>query len=251
MLWISVSRAIRQPNRVDFGARLNLGVAAIGGLPTVLTLFGNSTVKTERMFDYEAGYRSQIHRRLSLDLATFLSYYRDLQTSEPGIPSLVATPGTAPYLVLPVTFGNLARGRNYGAELFIQWTPVRRWTLSPGYSFLQTSVQPDAGSLDTIIGASSGYSAKHHLQVASVLKLPWNLEWNAALRYVSRLATPNIASYAEADTTLRWRPRDNLEVSVTGQNLLSPRHMEFGDLQKILLPSTVQRGASVKLAWRF
>src|SRR5207253_2575198 len=123
-LWVSASRAIRQPNEVDFGARFNLGVIPTEGLPIVLTLFGNRGVTTEKVHDYEAGYRSQMHPRLSLDLATFLSYYRDLETSEPGIPFLVANAGTAPHFVLPVTFGNLARARNYGAELFLHWTPV-------------------------------------------------------------------------------------------------------------------------------
>jgi len=250
-LWVSASRAIRQPNQVDFGARFNLGVIPTEGLPIVVTLFGNHGVKTEKIHDYEIGYRTQFHPRLSLDLATFLSYYRDLETSEPGTPFLAANAGTAPHLVLPVTFGNLARARNYGAELFLHWTPVWRWTVSPGYSFLQMSVQPDAGSRDTTIGTSSGYSAKHHLQVGSVLSLRSNVELSATLRYVSRLATPNIPSYWGADSTVRWRSRNGLEVSVTGQNLLGPRHMEFGDLQRVLIPSQVQRSGYVKLAWRF
>ncbi|HET6206477.1 MAG TPA: hypothetical protein VFD98_06675, partial [Terracidiphilus sp.] len=71
------------------------------------------------------------------------------------------------------------------------------------------------------------------------------------VRYVSRLATPNVPSYVEADTTLRWRPRDDLEVSVTGQNLLSPGHQEFADVARILLPSMVQRSVFAKLTWRF
>ncbi len=85
-LWASASRAIRQPNRTDFGARFNVAVTPINGMPDLVTLSGDSSVKAEQLYDYEAGYRSQIHPRLSLDLATFLSYYHDLQTSEPGRP---------------------------------------------------------------------------------------------------------------------------------------------------------------------
>ena len=178
-LWTSASRAIRQPNRTDFGGRLNVGVSPIDGMPALLTLSGNNNVKSEQLYDYEAGYRSQIHPRLGLDLSTFLSYYHDLETSEPGTPFLVTNPGAAPYLVLPLTFANLARARNYGAELFLHWTPVRRWTLSPGYSFLHMSVQQQAGSLDTISGSIPGYSPKHHFQIRSVLNLRRNVEWNA------------------------------------------------------------------------
>jgi iron complex outermembrane recepter protein len=250
-LWASASRAIRQPNRVDFDTRLNLGLSSIHGLPLLQVLSGNSNVQTEKLHDYEAGYRSQITPRLSLDLSTFLSYYHDLETYEPGTPSLVISADAPPYLVLPLTFANLAHARNYGGELFLNWTPTRRWTLNPGYSFLHMSVQNDARSLDSSTGSIPGFSAKHHFQVSSVLKLRSNLEWNATVRYVSRLATPNVPSYVEADTTLRWRPRDDLEVSVTGQNLLSPGHQEFADVARILLPSMVQRSVFAKLTWRF
>ena len=249
--WTSDSRAIRQPNRADFGARLNVAVTPIDGMLALITLSGDNTVKAEKLHDYEAGYRSQIHRRLSLDLATFLSYYHDLETSEPGTPYLATNPGGARYLVLPLSFANLAGARSYGGELFFHWTATRRWTLSPGYSFLQMSTRTQADSGDTFISTIPGSSAKHHFQASSVLNLRSNLEWNATLRYVSRLATPNIPSYVGADTGVRWRLNDHVEVSVTGQNLLSPRHMEFGDVQKILIPSPVERSVFGKLTWRF
>jgi iron complex outermembrane receptor protein len=113
------------------------------------------------------------------------------------------------------------------------------------------SVQPNAGSRDTSISATPGSSAKHHLQTSSVLKLRSNVEWSATVRYVSRLATPNIASYVGADSTLQWRPRGGLEVSITGQNLLGPRRMEFGNQSKVLFPSPVERSVFGKLTWRF
>jgi iron complex outermembrane receptor protein len=250
-LWASASRAIRQPSWTDFGMRLNLGVTSINGLPALLTLFGNNNVTAERLYDYEIGYRSQIHSRLGLDLTTFLSHYRDLETSEPGTPYLVANSGALPYLVLPLNFANLARARNYGAELSLHWTPVRRWTLSPGYSFLQMSVQNEPGGLSNIGSSVTGYSPKHHLEVGSILNLSGNVEWNATLRYVSRVPAANVPSYVGVDTTLLWRPRDDLEVSVTGQNLLSPGHLEFADLTNILIPSEVQRSVFGKLTWRF
>jgi len=249
--WTSASRAIRQPNRADFGARLNVAVTPIDGMLALITLSGDNGVKAEKLHDYEVGYRSQIHPRLQVDIATFLSYYHDVETSEPGAPYLVTSPGGTPYLVLPLSFANLARARNYGAELYLQWSAARRWTLGSGYSFLQMSAGTVAGSGDTFASTIPGSSAKHHLALNSSVKLRSNIEWNATLRYVSRLATPNIASYVGADTTMRWQPRGDLEVSVTGQNLQSPRHMEFADVAKVLIPSPVERSLFGKLTWRF
>jgi len=78
-----------------------------------------------------------------------------------------------------------------------------------------------------------------------------NIEWSATIRYVSLVATLNTPAYVGGDTTLRWRPRDELELSVTGQNLLRPRHQEFADVARILLPTAVQRSVFVKMAWSF
>ena len=113
------------------------------------------------------------------------------------------------------------------------------------------SVHPQEGSRDTGISSIPGYSAPHRVQVTSILNLRANVEWNTTLRYVSRLTTPNIASYVGTDTTLRWRPRDDLEMSVSGQNLFGPRRVESEYLAKVLLPSQVKRSAFVKLAWHF
>jgi iron complex outermembrane receptor protein len=254
-LWTSAARAIRQPNVGDVNVHLNLGVTPPGGLPglpdlpALLTISGNSSVKAEQLFDYEAGYRGQITPRLGLDLSTFLGYYRDLESFEVGVPSFVANPGQAPYLLLPLSYGNLVHGRKYGAELFFHWAPVRRWTLSPGYSFLQMSAEPLPGSTDFFSSTISGGSPKHQIQVRSVVRLRANVDWNATIRYVSRLPTPNIDAYVSADTTVRWRLRDDLEVSVTGQNLLSPGRLEF--VQPVLTNSLVQRSVFAKMTWRF
>ncbi len=250
-LWASLSRAIRQPNRVDFDTHLNLGLSSVNGLPLLQTVSGNNNVKAEQLLDYEAGYRSQIGSRLSLDITAFLSRYHDLETYEPGVPYPVVNPGAPPYLVLPVTFANLAHARNYGAELFFHWTPLRRWIVSPGYSFLQMFVENDAVGFDSSARSIPGFSSKHHFQVSSIVNLRSNVEWNATIRYVSRLPSANVAGYTGVDTMLLWRLRDDLEVSVTGQNLLSPGHHEFADVARVLLPSQVQRSAFVKLAWKF
>ena len=248
-LWTSAARAIRQPNVGDVNVRLNLGVQFLGSLPALLTISGNSSVKAEQLYDYEAGYRGQIDPRLGLDLSTFLGYYHDLETFEAGAPLFVANPDQAPYLVLPLTYGNLARAGKYGGELFFHWSAARRWTLSPGYSYLHMSVQTLPGSTDFFDATIPGNSPKHQIQVRSVVRLRANVDWNATLRYVSRLPTPGIDAYVTADTTLRWRPRDDLEVSVTGQNLLSPGRLEF--THPVLTNSLVQRSVFAKMTWRF
>jgi len=250
-LWTSVSRTIRQPNRLDFGSRYNIGITAINGIPALLKVFGNHNVEAEELRDFEAGYRSQLRPGLGLDFAAFLGNYHHLETSEVGTPGLNMTSEGTPYFLIPVTLANLAHSRNYGTEVFIQWNPVRRWTLSPAYSFLQISIQPEASSRDPIIGSSGGYSSKHHFQIGSLLGIRRNLEWGATARYVSDLAALHIPSYTDIDTNLKWRARDGFELSLTAQNLLRPGRLEFADPNNILISTQVQRSVFGKLTWRF
>src|SRR5207245_10736503 len=49
----------------------------------VVGLLGNPNRKAEWLHDFELGYRSQISKQLSLDVAAFSSYYYGLQTQEP------------------------------------------------------------------------------------------------------------------------------------------------------------------------
>lgn len=248
-LWASASRAIRQPDRVDFGLRFNQGATTIGGLPALIALSGSNKVITEKLHAYEVGYRGEIHPRLGLDVTGFLNCYRDLETSEPGMPYPAQNAGGTPYLILPLTFANFGEARTYGTEAFLRWNPTHRWSLSPGYSFLRMSVRERGQGRG--LGVIPGYSPDHHFYARSSLILRPNLDWSADVRYVSRRASSNISGYSGVDTMIRWRPRDALEFSVTGRNLLSPGRLEYQDLVDVLLPTKVRRSAFVKLAWSF
>ena len=83
-LWASASEAVRQPSRADTAIgtdleRLPAGPDAV----EVFRLYGNPKIRHEEAYDYELGYRSELLKTLSLDVATFLSFYHDLQTIEP------------------------------------------------------------------------------------------------------------------------------------------------------------------------
>src|SRR6202011_6333462 len=84
--WMSASRAIREPARAD--VQIDNDVATFrldNGVLAVVKLLGTLGRKAELLHDYEAGYRVQIGKRLSVDAAAFSSYYLGLQTNEPGI----------------------------------------------------------------------------------------------------------------------------------------------------------------------
>ncbi|MEO8049215.1 MAG: TonB-dependent receptor [Acidobacteriota bacterium] len=247
--WASTARAIRQPARTDFGAQFNVGVQPLpGGGTGLVTLFGNLDFTAEHVHDFEAGYRAQVNPRLSLDFTGFLTYYHELETTEPEAPFFAADQGL---LVIPLKFGNLAHARSYGVEFFAHWNVTGRWKISPGYSLLQMAVKRDPSSQDPDIEQTSGNTPRHQFQIRSLFNLRRNLEWDSSLIYVSGLSHLAIPSYVRLDTRLGWWLGESVEFSIVGQNLLTPRHLEFFDTSGLVLHTEVERSVFGKITWRF
>jgi iron complex outermembrane receptor protein len=59
-----------------------------------------------------------------------------------------------------------------------------------------------------------------------------------------------VPAYARADLRFGWRLAENVELSVVGQNLLSPAHVEFVDPNADASTQDVQK-AFVGMTWRF
>jgi iron complex outermembrane receptor protein len=249
--WLSAARAIRQPSLVDIGIEKEVSVVPLpGGSFAVPTLFGNPQLEPEELRDFEAGYRAQLTHRLSLDATVFLSFYRGLETSEPQGAVFTLSPGP-PHLVFPLLFGNLAAAQNHGAELFATWDVSSRWRISGGYSLLRMSITRDPASGDTMIEQTVGNSPAQQYQARSWLKLRKNVDWDSSLMYVSALAQLAIPSYIRLDSRLGWRLGEFVEIGIVGQNLLTPRHLEFVDTTARVLHTEVERSIFGKITWRF
>ncbi len=253
-LWTSVARAIRQPSWYDTAVNLTVSTFPTdGGGFGAVQLLGQQVIRPERSLDYEGGYRTLLTKRLSLDLAAFTTWYANVQSVEPGTPYFTLSPAP-PHLVVPSLFNSLAHGRTYGAELFANWDLTRRLRISPGYSFLRMNATFDpsilASNAALSLGNSPGDSPQHQAQLRSALNLPHNLEWDASAGFVSALSIGPVPSYTRVDTRLGWRPGEKVEVSITGENLLTPRHFEFLDGLQVH-PVPVARNISAKVTWSF
>ena len=252
-IWASASRAIRQPSRSDFHFVVDLATFPLdtGGIG-VIELTGSSDRKAERLHDFEVGYRAQMSKQLSLDVATFSSFYHGLQTQEPGDPFFTRDPAL-PHLVIPKVFDDNAHAHNYGVEFFANWNVTRRWRISPGYTFLQMHVTGDPASQDPNAGSIANESPKHQFQIRSLLNLTRHLDWDSALSQVGHLTHGGNGStpgYTRLDTRLGWRIGESLEFSIAGQNLLSPGRAEYHDVYGVF-HTLVARSAFGKFTWRF
>jgi iron complex outermembrane receptor protein len=255
-LWASVARAIRQPSW--FYADSILDAAAIplsnGGLG-VVELLGNPSSQAERLLDFEAGYRKQLTRRITVDLTGFRSYYHGVATTESAQPFFEFQP-SPPHLVIPLVWDNRARAQSYGGEISANVQVHPHWRLSPGLSYLEMKVKRDANSDATLVEGTARNSPKFQWNIRSSVDLPRHFEWDAAAFYAGPIQPslsfgpqPIIASYVRLDTRIGRKFGEHAEFSIAGQNLLAPRHFEFPDAYMQATP--VQRAVIGKMTFSF
>jgi iron complex outermembrane receptor protein len=247
-VWAAVSRASRTPTRRDTGLVATL--AALPG-PAAVVLFGDPNFESEHVIAYEAGYRAQPMERLSFGVATFINAYSQLESVEPR-DSYFDPNFIPPLTVHPSVLDNNMHGTTEGVEAYANWKVTKRWTLNPGYSFLETHLHKDSTSLDTVsVADTEGSSPKHQAQLRSRVELPRGLSWDVNGYFVERLPAQGVASHTRLDTQLTWRFWERAELSVVGQNLLRDHHLEFNDFLQSVNSSQVKRSAYAKVTWEF
>jgi iron complex outermembrane receptor protein len=214
----------------------------------VLRLSGNPRIKSEELQDYELGYRSELTKTLSLDLATFLSFYHHLETFEPQ--PMVILPGSPLRLEIPMLFDNKAHAVTYGGELSLNWNATPRWRISPGYSYLHATIRQDPSSHGLAAVGVSDCFPQNMFQIRSSLNLSPRTEFDQSLYYTARLPGGSIPGHARLDLRFGRRLGDKTEISLVGQNLLRPRSAEYGDSYAVIGTQSV-RSVYAQITWRF
>jgi len=250
-VWAAVSGADRTPARSDTSFRVNFeALPGPGGMPILVSLFGNPKQRNEHLTAFETGYRTTLTNGFSLDSTVFYNRYRDLVSIEPGAMRVETTPGPV-HLLEPESFGNSLFGEAHGIETFANWKIASFWTLNPGYTFFSTHLHEFAGSLDGSIPGTQGGSPDHQAQLRSTVSLPHNLQWNASAYFVNRLPAQFIRSYTRVDTGLNWHVGERVSLSLVGQNLLKDLHTEYSGPDSTVQSGQMQRAVYAKVTWSF
>jgi iron complex outermembrane receptor protein len=142
-------------------------------------------------------------------------------------------------------------GGTYGIEPYVEWKVRPNWRLLGSYSYLQMDIGKNKNSQDPTPDNPDGQSPRHQFFVQSSIDLPKHFEQDLSLRYVDRLSSLNIPSYYSLDFHLGWHPNTHLDLSLTGQDLLNSRHLEFIPEFINTTPTEVRRSISGRIAWHF
>jgi iron complex outermembrane recepter protein len=221
MLWGAVSRAVREPSRIDRDLYTPTGLPA--GFPQSV-LDGAQNFTSETVIAYELGYRAQFSSRVSGSASTYFNEYDNIRS---------VTAGPPPFY-LPEYFQNNLKAETCGLELNGDWQVVEGWRLHGGYTLLNERVHVKPGQTDATQALNETSDPRNQFSVRSAFDLPQNVELDGGLRWVDSLRINNngtpatVPSYFELDARLGWRPLHWLEIALVGQNLLHDRHYEYG-----------------------
>ena len=248
-IWAAVSRAVHTPSWTDLHTYANLAVIPTTPYLTEISTLGNPHLESEVETAYELGYRIEVTKHVSFDVAGFYNDYDNLiaPTGQTGTFVIVPPPGS-PYVQVDSVDENAGAGHTYGAEVSARWDVTDNWHLTANYSWLEFHLDFQTPYLQG--------GPENQAQLRSSLDLPRHFELNAAISFVDQYNAPYglgqmlIPSYASVDVGLVWHATESLELGLWGQNLAQDRHLEFPSYKTTLL-TEVPRTVAARITWRF
>lgn len=243
-IWASVSRAVRTPSELEakdmFEATLGTPFVGPGGGLYLPTLVGNPGLRSQTSLDFEAGYRVQPAKWISVDIATYYDRYHAL-TGYGAVSQFI--PG-APVGEALIPWENDEHGYTYGGEASVTVTPMAGWRLMASYSLLREDLEQPASN------ANVQSDPKHQATLGTSYDFTKQVTADVQLRFVDGI--PNAPAYVTGDVRLACRVTDALEISVVGQNLFQGEHQEENPANSpFVTTAEVPRGVYGKVTWRF
>ena len=229
LLWGAVSRAVRNPSRVERDLVF----------PGLLI---DDRFEPETMIAYEAGFRGRAGSNASLSVNLFYHDYDDVRTNE------LSPPG-----VFPVFVGNGIRGRTIGLEAWADYAVSDWWRLSGGLSLIDKAFEVKPGALDFSAFEGVGADPDAVIKLRSQMDLSDRLRFDLRLRGYSEAPAlvageyVGAAAYLEAEARLAYQASDQVELSLSGMNLLADRHREASETRGREIP----RSVNFELRWTY
>jgi iron complex outermembrane receptor protein len=227
LLWAAVSRSVRRPTRLE------RELVAPG------IILAASDYASETVVSYEVGYRGLPLPATNLSVSLYYNQYDDLRSIERvGSGSL------------PVIQANRLEGNTYGVESWGDRQILPWWRLSAGVNVFFKDIRADDEGSTDLTRQSAGNDPSYTYSLRSRMDLIHDIDFDVGLRKVDALQTPRVDSYLGLDARLAKRVADNLEVSLSGFNLLDSQHQESA-VTSTATPLEVRRSVIAGLRWTF
>ncbi len=253
-VWCAVSRAVRTPSKAEtmlngniFNIPATIPPVSADDLGVKGDLVKNPDFKSETLTAYEAGWRIIPIEQISLDIAVFYNRYDHLRTLEPQ--SQWFDFNTYQFNI-DYKFENMQYGSTYGLEVSATFKITKWWKLYSTYSWLNFDLDYESDS-DSLTASPSLLSPRQQFSLRSNMDIPWNMEWDAFLKYTDSIPGYDIPSYTRFDMRFGWSPAKWIDISLMLENLFDDQHPEFGGNGELLITTDVPRSFYGKITLHF
>lgn len=250
--WASLARAVRTPSRIERGGAAYIQADPLGVppfIPPSVVKLVSERIGDEQLDALDFGWRHQLNRSTSIDVAAFYYRYDKLRGAALTAPQLLP----AGYLLVETLDNNANRASQHGIEASLDWRVTSAWRLQANYSWLKSKVITADLPGQTVSDYADTAPARQ-FSLRSSLDLNSRWRWDAWLRRVSRIDNPTfgtIPAFTALDMRLAWQAQKGLELSLVGQNLLDRVHPEYGSSFIQSSPAEIQRAVYLRADWKF
>jgi iron complex outermembrane receptor protein len=230
--WAKLARAPRVPARAEY--HVSALTSFIPGLPAVVIRnVPPQDLKPEKMTSLELGYRAQVSSALQINLTAYRQRYQDRVSGRGAGLDFSLLPF---FILQNVTPGNYSSGWIDGTEVSADWLVTPNWRLQLSL----TTTRLDMDGADTPEAAADNAAQEKRTPKAyGGLRSQWNIaanqQFDAWLRGAAGFILPNspflntvrVPGYVTLDLRYAYRINKDLELSVTGRNLIGTRRYEY------------------------
>lgn len=259
-LWAKYARAPRIPSRAEQNvAILNTVQPAQAPIPVpiVLRTGGDGNLTGEKMEGVELGYRSQLSSGFSIDLTGYRYRYTDIVGGKAGSQDFLYFPV---FIFQNVNLYNAGKGWVNGAELAADWLVTPAWRVQMSYTW--TRITMDDSSNPIMQGAGDNKEVgtpRHHGSLRSQWNPSTNQQFDAWVRGSAgydRVNAPytnlvRVPGYLTLDLRYAHKLNKDLELAVTGRNLVGAHRTEFVSDYIPSVPLEIVPSLLVSARWRF
>ena len=234
--WVSASRGVRLRDTVGTNLSWNWHANNLKGrMPgidsdiwLITRIMGSKDFEPEEVTSYETGLRVRPSDSLGLDLSGFFSIFPNVEDLAAfGDPYLEMEP--APHYVQQARLQNPCEGNSAGGRLYFT-ADIAYWArIKGGVSVGRVWIKPKPGfeaSADSARDMSNSIPL-YQASMAARLDLPGGIKVDPTLYIVDASPGISIQKYTRLDLRLSYQPAPGWDISLTGRNLLTQRHVEY------------------------
>lgn len=259
-LWAKYARAPRLPSRAEQTVSIYSSVqpAVPPFQPAVLVRSsGDASLKAETMEGVELGYRSQLASTFNIDLTAYRYRYTGIVGGRAGSQSFDFWPLA---VTQNINLYNAGKGWITGAEVAADWLVVPTWRLQLSYTWTRIAMDDSSNPLVQGAGDNAEVSTpRHHGSLRSQWNLSANQQFDAWLRGSAgfdRLNAPftnlvRVPGYVTLDLRYAHKLNKDLELAITGRNLIGAHRTEFVSDYIPSVPLEIAPSLLLSARWKF